>query len=103
MSLSEYYRLLNDFYETLRVFLEWNVVWKASVLSATDPVNDIDFDAKKHAEAVWKALEEIHTHLVELHRALNIPAAVPEMPIEEREDLLSAKIPLLRSLEARLS
>jgi hypothetical protein len=86
MGLSEYYRLLSDFYETLKVFRSWNAFWKASVLTATDLVVDEDLFAEKQAGAAWEKLEEIYTRLSTLHRTLGIPGTIVEMPIDEWEE-----------------
>ncbi len=86
MGLSEYYRLLSDFYETLKIFRTWNAFWKASVLTAIDLVIDVDLSAEKQAGEAWEKLEEIHTQLAELHRTLGIPALLPELPVDEWEE-----------------
>lgn len=89
MGLSEYYRLLSDFYETLKIFRSWNAFWKASVLTATDLVVDVDLFAEKQAGAAWEKLEEIHTQLSALHRTLGIPSTLAEMPIDEWEEVVT--------------
>lgn len=90
MGLREYYSLLSEFHDALRVYRYWDALWKASVLVSTDwCMHDVDEAAESEAVKAWERLEAIHARLTGLHTRLGIPGSPVELPIEEFEERVS--------------